>query len=222
MSLCGKAVVAIWNGITPEGRDNFIEWHNREHIPERVAIPGFLRGRRYEAIYGAPAYFTLYEAADAAVLSGEDYLMRLNNPTDWTRRSTAQFTDTSRGVCDIVHSAGWGDGGLVVTFRFDPPPAHAERLRAKLLAQLPLLEQRLGISGTHLCIADQAVSGMETAERKGRAVGVPNWIVLLEGGSENEVDAAADALMAAVFADEPETAAELQRGLYRLQYSRAG
>lgn len=189
--------------------------------PERVAIPGFLRGRRYEAVYGARAYFTLYEAENSAVLSGEDYLTRLNNPTEWTRRSTAQFTDTSRGVCDIVHSAGWGDGGLMVTFRFDPPAEHAARIRAKLLAQLPELEKLLGISGTHLCIADQAVSGMETAERKGRAVGVPNWIVMIEGGSQNEVDAAADALMATVFAHEPETAADLKRGLYRLQYSRS-
>lgn len=54
MSLLGKAVVAIWNDILPEGRDNFIEWHNREHIPERVSIPGFLRGRRYIAEQGVP------------------------------------------------------------------------------------------------------------------------------------------------------------------------
>ncbi len=53
MSLLGKAVVAIWNDILPEGRDNFIEWHNREHIPERVSIPGFLRGRRYIAEQGS-------------------------------------------------------------------------------------------------------------------------------------------------------------------------
>lgn len=81
MSLLGKAVVAIWNDILPEGRENFIEWHNREHIPERVSIPGFLRGRRYIAQQGTPEYFTLYEAADAQVLVGQPYLDRLNNPT---------------------------------------------------------------------------------------------------------------------------------------------
>jgi hypothetical protein len=45
MSLLGRAVVAIWNDIVPEERANFIDWHNREHIPERVAIEGFLRGQ---------------------------------------------------------------------------------------------------------------------------------------------------------------------------------
>ena len=56
MSLAGQAVVAIWNGIAPEGRTEFYEWHNREHMPERVGIPGFRRGRRYIAKYGTPEY----------------------------------------------------------------------------------------------------------------------------------------------------------------------
>ena len=38
--LAGEAVVATWNGITPEGRDEFYAWHMQEHIPERVGIPG--------------------------------------------------------------------------------------------------------------------------------------------------------------------------------------
>jgi len=50
MSLSGSGVIAIWNDITEEGRANFYEWHDREHIPERVGIPGFLRGRRYIAL----------------------------------------------------------------------------------------------------------------------------------------------------------------------------
>ena len=86
MSLAGQAVVAIWNGIAPEGRTEFYEWHNREHMPERVGIPGFRRGRRYIAKYGTPEFFTLYEADCAEVLVGQDYLNRLNNPTPWTQR----------------------------------------------------------------------------------------------------------------------------------------
>ena len=48
--LAGEAVIATWNGITPEGRDEFYAWHIQEHIPERVGIPGFRRGRRYLAV----------------------------------------------------------------------------------------------------------------------------------------------------------------------------
>ena len=102
MSLAGQAVVAIWNGIAPEGRAEFYEWHNREHMPERVGIPGFRRGRRYIAKYGTPEYFTLYEADSADVLVGQDYLNRLNNPTPWTQRVPPTFfRDTARGICRV-------------------------------------------------------------------------------------------------------------------------
>ena len=46
MSLAGMGVVAIWHDLAPEAKDEFYEWHNREHMPERVGIPGFRRGRQ--------------------------------------------------------------------------------------------------------------------------------------------------------------------------------
>ena len=47
MALLGQGAVAIWNDVAPEGLAEFYEWHHREHMPERVGIPGFRRGRRY-------------------------------------------------------------------------------------------------------------------------------------------------------------------------------
>ncbi len=119
MSLSGSAVIAIWNDITDEGRANFYEWHDREHIPERVGIPGFLRGRRYIALSGTPEYFTLYEVKDKAVLTGPDYLARLNSPTEWTKSSVQHFRNTSRSLCDVELSQGSGSGGFIGTVRFD-------------------------------------------------------------------------------------------------------
>ena len=46
MALAGDGAILIWNDITDEGCAAFYDWHIAEHIPERVAIPGFLRGRR--------------------------------------------------------------------------------------------------------------------------------------------------------------------------------
>jgi hypothetical protein len=37
----GQPLIAIWNDIVAEGRTDFIEWHNREHIFERLSFPGF-------------------------------------------------------------------------------------------------------------------------------------------------------------------------------------
>jgi hypothetical protein len=43
--LLGRGVLAICNGIAPKAKDDFVAWHVGEHIPERVSLRGFLRGR---------------------------------------------------------------------------------------------------------------------------------------------------------------------------------
>ena len=52
----------------------------------------------------------------------------------------------------------------------------------------------------HLCLADEAVSKIETAEKKARAdtTLVPTWIVLIEGIGAADVRAAGDVLAADV------------------------
>ena len=95
MSLAGQGIVAIWHDIVPEGRQEFYEWHNREHMPERMGIPGFRRGRRYIAVTGSsPMFFCFYEGDSLDVVAGPDYLQRLNNPSEWTRRMITSTTVT--------------------------------------------------------------------------------------------------------------------------------
>ena len=75
-----SAGVLIWNEVTPEGRSAFYQWHNSEHMPERMSIPGFIRGRRYASDGAITQWFTLYEAASLDVLVSPAYLDRLNHP----------------------------------------------------------------------------------------------------------------------------------------------
>src|SRR5690242_4069526 len=194
MSLAGLGAVCIWHDLLPEARDDFHQWHNREHMPERVGIPGFRRGRRYLARYGAPEYFTLYEADSPEVLIGQDYLARLNDPTPWTRRTVpAYFRNTARAVCRVRLSLGIGQGGLVLTLRFDAEPGREEALRQHLAHRaLPPLVDMPTVVGVHLCVADLAASGIETAERRGRSVAVPSWVVLIEASTAEGADGAAD------------------------------
>ena len=88
MSLLGKAAIAIWCHIDASLLAEHDAWHSGEHLPERLAIPGFLRGRRCRAPDEAAAwpYFILYEVRDAAVTTSPAYLERLNNPTPWSRK----------------------------------------------------------------------------------------------------------------------------------------
>src|SRR5690348_577522 len=85
-ALMGRAAVLIWNDVAPEGRVQFYEWHDREHMPERLSLPGFLRGRRYARAGHSPEWLTIYEAVDVSALVSPAYLARLNAPTVATTR----------------------------------------------------------------------------------------------------------------------------------------
>jgi hypothetical protein len=104
MALLGKGVLAIWNDIAPGGEAEFNHWHTRERVPERVGVPGFLRGRRYVAVSGSPKYFTLYETESVETLAGSEYLARLNDPTPRTRRALPLFRNTNRTACRVTLS----------------------------------------------------------------------------------------------------------------------
>jgi hypothetical protein len=224
MSLAGRGAICIWHDLAPEATDEFYQWHNREHMPERVGIPGFLRGRRYIAIAGAPAYFNLYEAESAEVLGGKDYLDRLNAPTEWTRRVVPSFRRVSRSICRVAYTEGVGQGGFMLTQRFELAVADragtVETLRMRLL---PPLAGRKGVAGVHLCVADETISRIETAEKKARAdaTATPGCIVLIEGTSEVDVRDAGDLLATELRALPGRSAPSIDTSIYQLQHARS-
>ena len=76
-ALLGAGAVLVWNDVAEQGREQFYDWHDKEHIPERLAIPGFRRGRRYTRPGHSPEWLTMYEADDLDVLVSPEYLKRL-------------------------------------------------------------------------------------------------------------------------------------------------
>jgi hypothetical protein len=79
-----------------------------------------------------------------------------------------------------------------------------------------------GIVGAHLCIADRDASEIETEEKKGRPKNaVPGWVVLVEGGAERHaLEAACAEMTRPAYFTEAGALAPVERGLYRLQYTR--
>ena len=224
MSLAGKGAVAIWHDIAPEGREDYYNWHGQEHMPERVGIPGFLRGRRYVALRASLEFFNLYEAQTPDVVAGPDYQARLNNPTPWTASVMKYFKNVARSVCRVAATSGHGQGGLIATWRYDVPDARADEHGAKLAALLDDLVKRNGVAGAHLLRADERASATETAEQRARGTKnvIPRWIILLEGWGDEAPfdklcrDAVSDRVLSHLGASGP-----ADFGLYRLQNSRA-
>lgn len=222
--LAGKAFVAIWHDIAPEGLREFYEWHHREHMPERLAIPGFRRGRRYRREDGTGQdYFNLYEVDNFDVLVGPDYLARLNAPTEWTRRTVAHFRNVTRGLCRVAGSAGLGQGGTMATLRFSAAADRETALREHLVrTAIPLLMQQVGVLGAHLGGTDPAGSRLETAEKRARdnPTDIPAWVVLVEGISGPHIRQALNRVLPNErFQDEGASGPPLM-GLYRLEATR--
>lgn len=219
MALLGKGVLAIWNGIAAEAEDEFVAWHVREHIPERVGLPGFLRGRRYVAVDGDPKYFNFYETTGPEALTSPVYQARLDAPTDWTRRVVAHFTDTWRTVCDVAVSRGTGGGAFLEALRLSsavPPPA----FRSAMDDLTGRMMETPGIVAAHLLEGRREASGGGSAEKtlRGGPDRVADWVLLIEAVEAEPLlalraGAAGEAALAAAGAVTPVT-----RGLYRLQY----
>jgi hypothetical protein len=221
MSLAGSAVLAIWNGVTPGAEEEFVAWHLREHIPERVGLPGFLRGRRYVAIDGDPKYFNFYETERIEDLSSSSYLARLDSPTPWTKAVVAHFTATSRTICRVAGSIGIRDGAAIETIRFSSslrPESVAQNVM-RLVVALP--RSIAGIVGAHLLRGDDDASRRPTAEKSLRAGPdeIADWILLIEAVDAERLAA----LRSSALGDSSLAAAGastgLKRGIYALQYA---
>ena len=99
-------LMAFWADIDSGYEPRFLEWHNCEHMPERVSVPGFREGRRYCDLGGLPRYLMMYFTESAGVLGSDAYTERLNHPTPWTRESLGHFRNPSRNVYSVLAEHG--------------------------------------------------------------------------------------------------------------------
>lgn len=224
MPLLGRGVLAIWHTITPEAEADYWRWHDREHIPERVAVPGFLRGRRYRSLERSLDYLDFYEVEDAETLRSAPYLARLNDPTPSTRRMVPHFRDTLRVGYRVASSAGRGQGGVLLTLGLCVAGGTTDRPAALGVGSLAAVQDVTGVVAVHVLDATPEVTSIATAEKRLRGSGdrdqdaVEPWCLLVEADdaavlSELRAGPLAPASLRARGA-EPRTA-----GAYQLQIS---
>ena len=183
-----QGLLAIWANIDVAYQLEFVQWHNCEHIPERVNIPGFHVGHRYRALDDARDFFMVYETDTADVMQSEPYLHSQNNPTPWTRKSVGHFGDALRTIYTLVASEGQPpalDAPYVLLVRSNAPEAPdgaAEVIRWYRQEHLPRLCAVAGALRARLYRADTAISTIVTAERQvhGAASGHQEFLAMYE------------------------------------------
>jgi hypothetical protein len=113
-----NAFLALWNDLVPGREAEYDTWHTREHVPERVAAPGFLGARRYRRDdHPAHRWFTFYEVADLACFETPEYLDLLANPTPWSASMRPDFRNFLRAPCTLLGKAGFGIGAALAVLR---------------------------------------------------------------------------------------------------------
>lgn len=158
-------ILSVFNECAPEGYEHFERWYIREHLQERVGVPGFRFGRRYELVSGGDRrFFAFYEVESPDVLASNVYVERLNAPSPWTAEAMKYFRNMVRTVCDLRAAAGDLIGAYAVVLRADgvmAPTTAAGDLVRKMAAEP-------GIARVQLWTASGKQTPSDTAEARSR------------------------------------------------------
>ena len=91
----GRGLLMVYCDVPPDVEEEFNEWYNQEHIPERLSIPGVLNAARYEALQGGPKYLACYELDTHQAWHSPEWQHWLNNPTEWSNRMSPSAVATT-------------------------------------------------------------------------------------------------------------------------------
>lgn len=218
MPLLGQAAMLLSFDIVQKAIPEHDDWHTHEHLPERLSIPGFIRGTRWVALRGQPRYFVMYEVKNLATLTSEAYLERLNNPSRLTSKIMPHYRGMTRGFCSVRGSFGLGIGHVSQLIRFKPETEAESSLRKWLLQDtLPQLPSKPGIGSVHLL--EGALTPTMTNEQRIRGADASvDWTLFLTGYSQ---EALANLMQADVGNAQLEGhgATGVLDALYRMDYS---
>ena len=196
MALRGKGMLAVFTEVRPGHERDLNEWYNREHIDERVNLPGFHRARRYVAVKGSPKYLATYECDSAEDLATPGYLHLLANQTPWSQRVTGRFTHFTRMTLRVQLDLTHGEGGALTTVRFAPNPAMRRTLVDWLNKALPAAIAKPGMVGAAVLENDVEIANAPAAQRSmdHPKADQAEWLVLLEGADPAVTASAARAV----------------------------
>jgi hypothetical protein len=122
--------------------EEFQDWYDSEHFPERVACAGFETANRFVCVDGWPRYLAVYDLTDVDVLHGPAYAaIAIDRYSAWTHRIMSKVWGQYRaeGIQVSPGDALLGQSGpcaRLLLWRFRRVPAALETQVAEGLRKL--------------------------------------------------------------------------------------
>ena len=100
----------LFSEMTPDlsWADKFNDWYDLEHIPLRMAVPGFCSAQRYKAT-DSDAYLAVYEMENAGALSTPAYQEVKGKPSETTKWMLGSVKGFTRYTCSQLSQVDKGD-----------------------------------------------------------------------------------------------------------------
>lgn len=104
----GQAI--LFSEMTPVASwtDRFNNWYDTEHIPLRMAVPGFCSAQRYKAT-DSDAYLAVYEMQTPEALATPAYQEVKGHPSDETKWMLGNVSNFTRYTCRQLSQVDKGD-----------------------------------------------------------------------------------------------------------------
>ncbi len=101
----GGTILVVMMDVDPEHEDEFNEWYNDEHLPERLEIPGYVSARRFklEEGEGVLKYLCIWELEDASPLQSEQYKAQRERPSQLRDRANVHIRQRMRGLYKQIY-----------------------------------------------------------------------------------------------------------------------
>ncbi len=153
MTTTARGALLLLFDVSPDAVAEHDDWHTREHLPERLAIPGFVRGTRWTRERGSPRYCVIYDVTAPDVLESPAYRERLDHPSPWTTRMMARYAGMRRTLCEVVAGGGEAVGGWSLVAPFAPDEGRFDEVRRWLVDDaLPAAIPRRGLASWRLLV----------------------------------------------------------------------
>ncbi len=153
------AQLYVWSDIDPDHEADFNLWYDREHMEERVRIPGFSGARRYRATSkSARRYLALYRADALECFTSDEYRKAFTQQTSWSNLNFSRMSNTRRRVMSVALEAGFGAGGYVAMIVLNKPAEDSDIEESQIAALLKAAMDIDGVMHAQYLVPDTTLS----------------------------------------------------------------